>query len=535
MEAPIIAGVAHDRSEAKVTVVGVPDRTGMAARIFEAVAAAEINIDMIVQNVSATETGLTDISFTLPKTEGPAAVQALQRIQDEVGFTQIQYDDQIGKLSLVGAGMRSNPGVSATFFSALAAGRGQHRDDLDLGDPDLGRHPRRAARRRRACGAQRVRARLRRGRGRRLRGHRPLTMSPNQPLDPAPSLGIIGATGAVGRVVLSVLPMRRHRWGRLRVAAGTEDVGSIVRIGDEEVTVEAVSAEFFDGIDVAIFDIPPGIAREWVELAAARGVVCIDNSTVFRTEPDVPLVVPEVNPHKVTERPRGIIANPGATVMTMIDVLAVLHGGWELTDLVVTTLQAASGLGRAGHDPAARRDRRSSTATASSAPVPATCAGSSSTSSGPTRPFPAPLVLNLVPFVGHHVGEGWTSEETKVRDETRKILELPNLPVSATCVRVPVVSSHSVTVHATFAQRIKVSEARQALVEAPGVVVLDDPDEPEFPTPNDVVGSDPRFVGRLRQAPEAPTTLDLFVCGDNLRKGAALNMLQTAELVAASL
>ncbi len=120
VEAPIIAGVAHDRSEAKVTVVGVPDRTGMAARIFEAVAAAEINIDMIVQNVSATETGLTDISFTLPKAEGPAAVQALQRIQDEVGFTQIQYDDQIGKLSLVGAGMRSNPGVSATFFSALA-------------------------------------------------------------------------------------------------------------------------------------------------------------------------------------------------------------------------------------------------------------------------------------------------------------------------------------------------------------------------------------------------------------------------------
>ncbi|WP_299446149.1 aspartate-semialdehyde dehydrogenase [uncultured Phycicoccus sp.] len=359
-------------------------------------------------------------------------------------------------------------------------------------------------------------------------------MAPNQPLDPAPSLGIIGATGAVGRVVLQILPMRRHRWGRLRVAAGTEDVGSVLRIGDEEVTVEAVSAEFFDGIDVAIFDIPTGIAREWVELAAARGVVCIDNSTVFRTEPEVPLVVPEVNPHKVADRPRGIIANPGATVMTMIDVLAVLHGGWELTSLVVTTLQAASGLGRTGmarlHDEldVVHGDRELGTR-------PGDVRRLVEHELGLDSPFPAPLALNLVPFVGHHVGDGWTSEEVKVREETRKILDLPHLPVSATCVRVPVISSHSVTVHATFAQRIKVEDARQALVEAPDVVVLDDPDEPEFPTPNDVVGADPRFVGRIRQAPDAPTTLDLFVCGDNLRKGAALNMLQTAELVGRTL
>jgi aspartate-semialdehyde dehydrogenase len=150
-------------------------------------------------------------------------------------------------------------------------------------------------------------------------------------------------------------------------------------------------------------------------------------------------------------------------------------------------------------------------------------------------PFPAPLALNVVPFVGNHVGDGWTSEEVKVRDETRKILDLPDLPISATCVRVPVVSSHSVTIHATFAQRVRVADARRALIEAPAVVVLDDPDEPEFPTPNDVVGADPRFAGRLRQAPESPNTLDLFICGDNLRKGAALNMVQTAELVARDL
>ena len=220
--------------------------------------------------------------------------------------------------------------------------------------------------------------------------------------------------------------------------------------------------------------------------------------------------------------------------MTMIDALGrAARRRTELTGLVVTTLQAASGLGRAGmtrlHDEldvvAGHREL--------------------GTRPGDVRrliehelgesPFPAPLALNVVPFVGHHVGDGWTSEEVKVRDETRKILDLPDLPISATCVRVPVVSSHSVTVHATFAQRVSVADARQALVEAPAVVLLDDPDEPEFPTPNDVVGADPRFAGRLRQAPESPYTLDLFICGDNLRKGAALNMVQTAELVSLEL
>jgi len=348
-----------------------------------------------------------------------------------------------------------------------------------------------------------------------------------------PTLGIVGASGAVGRVVLDVLPTRHSHWSRVRLAAGEEDVGSTLRVGGEDVVVEALSPEFFEGIDVAIFDIPPSIAREWVQMAASRGVVAIDNSTEFRTESDVPLVVPEVNPRKVADRPRGIIANPGATVMTMIDALAVLHGVWELTGLVVTTFQAASGLGRTGmtrlHDEldVVHGHRELGTRPGDVRRLIEEELGKS--------PFPAPLALNVVPFVGHHVGDGWTSEEVKVRDETRKILDLPDLPISATCVRVPVVSSHSVTIHATFAQRVRVADARRALVEAPAVVMLDDPDEPEFPTPNDVVGADPRFAGRLRQAPESPNTLDLFICGDNLRKGAALNMVQTAELVAREL
>ena len=348
-----------------------------------------------------------------------------------------------------------------------------------------------------------------------------------------PTLGVVGVTGAVGRVVLDVLPTRDTHWGSIKLAAGAEDVGKVFTVAGEEVVVEALTPEFFDGIDVAIFDIPPSIAEEWVELAAARGVVSIDNSTVFRTQPDVPLVVPEVNPRKIADRPRNIIANPGATVMTMIDALAVLHGAWQLTGLVVTTFQAASGLGRTGmtrlHDEldVVHGHRELGTRPGDVRRLIEHELGES--------PFPAPLALNIIPFVGYHAGEGWTSEELKVRDETRKILDLPDLPISATCVRVPVVSSHSVTVHATFAQRIKVSEARQALIEAPAVVLLDDPDEPEFPTPGDVVGVDPRFAGRLRQDPSSPTTLDLFICGDNLRKGAALNMMQTAELVAREL
>lgn len=360
-----------------------------------------------------------------------------------------------------------------------------------------------------------------------------MTSVGEQPTVARPNLGIVGVTGAVGRVVLDVLPTRHTHWGSIRLAAGAEDVGSYARVAGEEVIVEALEPEFFDGLDVAIFDIPPTIARTWVELAASRGVVAIDNSTTFRTDPDVPLVVPEVNPHKVADRPRGIIANPGATVMTMIDALAVLHGAWELTGLVVTTFQAASGLGRAGmtrlHDEldVISGHRELGTRPGDVRRLIEHELGES--------PFPAPLALNVVPFVGHHVGDGWTSEEVKVRDETRKILDIPGLPVSATCVRVPVVSSHSVTVHASFARRVSVADARQALIEAPGVVVLDDPDHPEFPTPNDVVGADPRFAGRIRQAPESPTTLDLFISGDNLRKGAALNMVETAELVAQEL
>jgi aspartate-semialdehyde dehydrogenase len=349
----------------------------------------------------------------------------------------------------------------------------------------------------------------------------------------APVLGIVGATGAVGRVVMSCLPLFRHDWSEVRLCAEDSDVGAIVVVAGEELTVQPLAEDFFDGLDVALFDLPPAVTPAWVEYAADRGVVAIDNSIVYRGQEGVPLVVAEVNPEEASRRPRGIIANPGATVMTMIDALGVLHRGWGLQQLVVTSFQAASGLGRQGiarlldevDVVAGKRDL---------AQHPGDIRRLIEHELGESC-FPAPLALNVIPFVGSYEGEGWTSEEAKIRNETRKILDIPDLKVMATCVRVPVISSHSISVHATFSRPIDIERARRTLVEAPMVVVLDDPEGLEFPTPVDVVGADPRFIGRLRQSADFPRSLDFFVSGDNLRKGAGLNMLQTAAIVAREL
>ena len=342
-----------------------------------------------------------------------------------------------------------------------------------------------------------------------------------------PTLAVVGATGAVGTVMLDLLSTREDIWGEIRLIASARSAGKRLIVRGEEVEVIALSPECFDGVDIAMFDVPDEISAEWAPIAAARGAVAVDNSGAFRMDADVPLVVPEVNPEAARNRPRGIISNPNCTTLSMIVAMGALHLEYGLQSLVVASYQAASGAGQPGID--ALRDQLVKVAGSSTL---GTHPGDLRSAVGDFGPFPAPLALNVVPWAGSLKADGWSSEEMKVRNESRKILGLPDLRVSATCVRVPVITTHSLAIHATFASEVTQARAQQVLRDAPGVVLVDDPANGEFPTPADVVGTDPTWVGRVRRAVDDPYALDLFLCGDNLRKGAALNTAQIAELVA---
>ncbi|WP_307050225.1 aspartate-semialdehyde dehydrogenase [Streptomyces achromogenes] len=345
-----------------------------------------------------------------------------------------------------------------------------------------------------------------------------------------PTLAVVGATGAVGTVMLRILSQRADVWGEIRLVASARSAGRKLAVRGEEVEVLALSEEVFDGVDVAMFDVPDEVAAQWAPVAAARGVIVVDNSGAFRMDPEVPLVVPEVNAHAVRVRPRGIVANPNCTTLSMIVALGALHAEYGLRELVVSSYQAVSGAGRAGVE--TLREQIAMVAGTELGTHPGDVRRAVGDRTGP---FPDPVALNVVPWAGSLRADGWSSEEMKVRDETRKILGLPKLPVAVTCVRVPVVTGHSVTVHARFQDTVTVEGAREIIATAPGVVLFDNPAAGEFPTPADVVGTDPTWVGRVRRALDDPTALELFVCGDNLRKGAALNTAQIAELLAAEL
>jgi aspartate-semialdehyde dehydrogenase len=344
-----------------------------------------------------------------------------------------------------------------------------------------------------------------------------------------PTLAVVGATGAVGTVMLGILSERKDVWGEIRLIASARSAGKKLMCRGEELTVVALSPEAFDGIDVAMFDVPDEVSAEWAPIAAARGAVVVDNSGAFRMDPKVPLVVPEVNPKDIKKRPKGIISNPNCTTLSMIVAMGALNKKFGLKELVVASYQAASGAGQPGID--ALREQISA--------VAGTNAGEAT---GDVRkfvkdsgPFPAPLALNVVPWAGSLKEAGYSSEELKVRNESRKILGMPKLKVSATCVRVPVLTTHSLAVHATFKTEISRKAAQKVLEKAAGVILFDDPENKKFPTPNDVVGTDETWVGRVRQSLDDKKSIDLFLCGDNLRKGAALNTAQIAELLAVEL
>ncbi len=346
-----------------------------------------------------------------------------------------------------------------------------------------------------------------------------------------PNLALVGATGAVGSVMIGIINSRPNIWGEIKLVASPRSAGKKIKVHDKELTVVALAPEVFDGVDIAMFDVPDEVSAEWGPIAAKRGTVVVDNSGAFRMDNDVPLVVPEVNPDKIKARPKGIISNPNCTTLTMMDALGALHRKWRLTELVVASYQAASGAGQPGID-----RLQAEIAVVAGQPELGSVAGDAKraieSKLGNKSPFPTNLALNVIPWAGSLKENGWSSEEIKVRNESRKILGINDLKVSATCVRVPVITTHSLAVHATFASPITVAEATAELRATPSVVVVDDPANKKFPTPADSVGEDPTYVGRIRQALDFPNTLDLFVCGDNLRKGAALNTYQIAELVA---
>jgi aspartate-semialdehyde dehydrogenase len=345
-----------------------------------------------------------------------------------------------------------------------------------------------------------------------------------------PTLAIVGATGAVGTVMRDVISTRDDIWGEIRLVASARSAGKRLRVRGTDVEVAELAPEVFDGVDLAMFDVPDQVSAQWAPVAAARGAVVIDKSGAFRMDDDVPLVVPEVNPGQAADRPKGIIAVPNCTTLSLIVPLAALHRAFGLREMVVSSYQAASGAGQAGTDTLyAQLEKVAGNRSLGQRP------GDLRGAVGDFGPFPAPLALNVVPWAGSLRDAGWSSEELKIRNETRKILGMPDLKVSATCVRVPVITGHSVAVHALFAREVAREDAQEVLSDAPGVVLADDPETGEFPTPADVVGTDPTWVGRVRQSMDDPTAVEFFVCGDNLRKGAALNAAQIAEMLAGGL
>ncbi|GAA3871325.1 aspartate-semialdehyde dehydrogenase [Streptomyces sedi] len=339
-------------------------------------------------------------------------------------------------------------------------------------------------------------------------------------------IGIVGATGQVGGVMRAILAERKFPVERLRLFASARSAGRTLPWGDGEVTVEDAATADFSDLDIALFSAGKSTSKALAEKVAAAGAVVIDNSSAWRMDPEVPLVVSEVNPHAIAERPKGIIANPNCTTMAAMPVLRPLHREAELSALVATTYQAVSGSGLSG---VAELHAQAKSALAQDA--------TALTFDGAAVDFPAPeqyvrpIAFNVLPMAGSIVDDGLeeTDEEQKLRNETRKILEIPGLPVAGTCVRVPVFTGHSLQLNARFARPLTPRRALELLGEAEGVALSD------IPTPLQAAGRDVSFVGRVRRDETVENGLSLFVSGDNLRKGAALNAVQIAELVAAEL
>ena len=334
-----------------------------------------------------------------------------------------------------------------------------------------------------------------------------------------PNVGVVGATGMVGEMMREILAERDFPLNELRLFASARSAGKEIEWKGRKIIIEDANTADFKGLDIVLFSAGGSTSRALAPKAAAAGAVVIDNSSAYRSDPEVPLVVAEVNAHTLHDLPKGIIANPNCTTMAAMPVLKPLHDAAGLKRMVASTYQAVSGGGVAGVEELDEQIKGGAGE------------GAVMSVSGEMVELPAPkkwavpIGYNVVPL-NYVLGEdGYTEEELKMRDESRKILEIPNLPVSGTCVRVPVFTGHALSLNLEFDQPISVDEATELLSKAEGVVLSD------VPNPLEATGKDPVFVGRIRPDPTVENGLVLFVVGDNLRKGAALNTIQVAEVL----
>jgi len=328
-------------------------------------------------------------------------------------------------------------------------------------------------------------------------------------------VAVAGATGAVGEVMLQVLEERKFPVRRVKLLASERSVGKILAFRGEEIKVEQLTSHSFEGVDVALFSAGASRSKEFAPAAWQAGAVVVDNSSAFRMEPDVPLVVPEINPHAIPQyRNRGIIANPNCTTIVTLMALAPLHRYSRIRRVVASSYQAVSGAGAKALEELKRQVR----AWAAGEPLA-------------VEAFPYQIAFNVLPHIDAFLENGYTKEEMKLVNETRKILEDQRILVSPTTVRVPVFTAHSVSVHVETERKISAEKARELFAGFPGLRVLDDPANRQYPMPLFAAGQDDCFVGRIREDLAVENGLNFWVVGDQLRKGAALNAVQIAELL----
>jgi aspartate-semialdehyde dehydrogenase len=353
-------------------------------------------------------------------------------------------------------------------------------------------------------------------------------------------VAIIGATGAVGQELLRVLERRNFPVATLRSIGSARSAGKSVRFRDESIRVQELGSESFDKIDIAFFSAGGEISRKYVPLACQADAIAIDNSSVFRMEPHVPLVIPEINAEDVRGH-RGLIANPNCTTAIALMALYPLHGVFGVRRIFAASYQAVSGSGTRAIEELKRQttsavqegESRPGSSASAEASILRSKTAKDETADKPTpeRVYPHPIAFNLLPHVDSFLESGYTREEMKMQNEGRKIMHLPEFCASVTCVRVPIYRAHSVAVNAEFEQPVSVERAREVLAKAPGIELVDEPQSNRYPMPLNVTGKDNCQVGRVRVDCALENGLSFWVSGDQLLKGAALNAVQIAELL----